>query len=182
MVRSYILSASDVLRDTRTLRSFPDVCARGGASPGHFYVDALQRMFGIRIEATSRPAKCETVQEPLVPIQTLKASTWFASISTRERVLRAVYWSTARIWVWGGGVKGSDGEASSDSAMSGPVSCVMLPSVALRSYLRCVGAFVSPLRRRALLIPWEYQHADETRCYRGSYISSFFRVPHVSPF
>jgi hypothetical protein len=74
IVRSYVLSVSDVLEYICTLRFFPDVSARGGASPGHFYADASQRVFGIQIEATSYLTKRETVQELLVPVQTLKAS------------------------------------------------------------------------------------------------------------
>jgi len=59
----------------RTLRFFPDVSARGGASPGHVYADASRRVFGTQIEATSLATKRETVQELLVPVQALKAST-----------------------------------------------------------------------------------------------------------
>jgi len=73
IIRSYALSLSDVLEDIRTLRFFPDVSARGGASPGHFYADASRRVFGIQIEATSRSTKREIVQELLVPVQALKA-------------------------------------------------------------------------------------------------------------
>jgi len=75
IIRSYVLSVSDVLEDIRTLRFFPDVSARGGASPGHFYADASRRVFGIQIEATSVSTKRETVQELLVPVQALKACT-----------------------------------------------------------------------------------------------------------
>ena len=73
IMRSYVLSVSDVLEEIRTLRFFPDVSARGGASPGHFYADASRRVFGIQIEATSLSTKRETVQELLVPVQALKA-------------------------------------------------------------------------------------------------------------
>jgi len=71
VIRSYVISDSDVLEGIRTLR----VSARGGACPGHFYADALRRAFGIQIEATSLSTKRETVQELLVPVQALKAST-----------------------------------------------------------------------------------------------------------
>jgi len=74
IIRSYVLSLPDVR--IRTLRFFPDVSARGGASPGHFYADASKRMFGIQIEVTSLSTEGEeTVQELLVPVQALKATT-----------------------------------------------------------------------------------------------------------
>ena len=75
IIRSYVLSISDDLEDIRTLRFFPDVSARGGATPGHFYADASRRMFGIQIEAMFRSTKRNTVQELLVPVRALKAST-----------------------------------------------------------------------------------------------------------
>jgi hypothetical protein len=74
IIRSYALSVSDVLEDICTLRFFPDVSARGGTSPGHFYADASRRVFGIQIEATFRSTKQNIVQELLVPVQALKAS------------------------------------------------------------------------------------------------------------
>jgi len=73
IIRSHALSVSHVLEEIRTLRFFPDVSARGGASPGHFYADASRRVFGIQIEATSLSTKRETVQELLVPVRALKA-------------------------------------------------------------------------------------------------------------
>ena len=75
IIRSYVLSVSDVLEDIRTLRSFPDVSARGGASTGHFYADASRRVFGIQTEATSLLAKRGTIQELLVLVLALKACT-----------------------------------------------------------------------------------------------------------
>jgi len=77
LVRSYVLSVSDVLKDIRTLRFFPDVSARGGAPspPGHFYADASKRAFGIQVEATSLSTKQETLQELLVPLRALSAPT-----------------------------------------------------------------------------------------------------------
>ena len=60
--------------DICSLRFFPNVSTRSGASPGHFYTDASQHAFGIQIEVTSLSTKMETVQELLVPIQALKAS------------------------------------------------------------------------------------------------------------
>jgi hypothetical protein len=77
LVRSYVLSVSDVLGDVRTLRFFPDVSARGGAAspPGHFYADASTRVFGIQVEATSLSTKRETVQELLVPLRALSGPT-----------------------------------------------------------------------------------------------------------
>ena len=57
IIRSYALSISDVLEDIRTLRFFPDVSARGGASPGHFYADASPRVSGIQIEMISLSTK-----------------------------------------------------------------------------------------------------------------------------
>jgi len=64
-----------VLEDIRTrmLRFFPDVSTHGGGSLRHFYADASQRVFGIQIEATSLLTKQETIQQLLVPVQTLKA-------------------------------------------------------------------------------------------------------------
>jgi hypothetical protein len=77
LVRSYVLSVSDVFKDIRTLRFFPDVSARGGAPspPGHFYADASKRAFGIQVEATSLSTKRETLQELLVPLRALSAPT-----------------------------------------------------------------------------------------------------------
>lgn len=77
LVRSYVLSVSDVLKDIRTLRFFPDVSARGGAPspPGHFHADASKRAFGIQVEATSLSTKRETLQELLVPLRALSAPT-----------------------------------------------------------------------------------------------------------
>ena len=43
--------------DIRTLRFFPDVSARSGASPGHFYADASPRVSGIQIETISLSTK-----------------------------------------------------------------------------------------------------------------------------
>jgi len=68
IVRNY------ALEDIHTLPFFPDISARGGTSPGHCYADASQRVFGVRIEATSVSTKREPVQELLVPVQALKAS------------------------------------------------------------------------------------------------------------
>ncbi len=76
VIRSYVLTLPDA--HIRTLRFFPDVSARGGASPGYFYADASKRVFGIQIEAASPSTKGEegeTVQELLVPVQALKATT-----------------------------------------------------------------------------------------------------------
>jgi len=73
LVRSHVLSLADVLTDVCSLRFFPDVSARGGASPGHFYADASTRAFGMQIEATSLATKRETVQELLVPVRALVA-------------------------------------------------------------------------------------------------------------
>ena len=75
IIRNYVLSFTDVLQDICTLRFVPDVNARGGASLGHFYADASQRVFGIHTEATSLSTKRETVQELFVPVPTLEAST-----------------------------------------------------------------------------------------------------------
>jgi hypothetical protein len=73
LVHSHALSLADVLTDVCSLRFFPDVSARGGASPGHFYADASARAFGMQIEATSLATKRETVQEVLVPVRALVA-------------------------------------------------------------------------------------------------------------
>ena len=86
-IRSYVISVSDVLSDIRTLRFFPDVSARGGASPGHFYADASRRVFGIQIEATSVSTKRETVQELLVPVQALSSAS-STTTTTRSPVYR----------------------------------------------------------------------------------------------
>jgi len=70
-VRGYVLSLADALTDVFSLRFFPDVSARGGASPGHFYADASKREFGIQIEATSQSEDMVTVHELLVPVRAL---------------------------------------------------------------------------------------------------------------
>jgi hypothetical protein len=74
-IRSYVLPLTDALTDICSLRFFPDVSARGGASPGHFYADASKREFGIQIEATSRSTDTVTVHELLVPFRALMAKT-----------------------------------------------------------------------------------------------------------
>jgi hypothetical protein len=72
-VRNYVLPLADALTDVRSLRFFPDVSARGGASPGHFYADASKREFGIQIELTSQSTDTDTVHELLVPFRALMA-------------------------------------------------------------------------------------------------------------
>jgi len=72
-IRSYPLALADALADVSSLRFFPDVSARGGASPGHFYADASKREFGIQIEATSQSTDTVTVHELLVPFRALMA-------------------------------------------------------------------------------------------------------------
>ena len=72
IVRRYVLSvAADALTDVRALRFFPDVSARGGASPGHFFADASKRAFWIQFESMSLETNRETVQELLVPLRAL---------------------------------------------------------------------------------------------------------------
>jgi len=73
IVRRYVLSVADALHKIRSLRFFPDVTARGGASPGHFYADASRRAFGIQFEATTLETGRDTVQELLVPLRALMA-------------------------------------------------------------------------------------------------------------
>jgi hypothetical protein len=67
-VRSYEL---DAFTAVSTLRFFPDVSARCGSSPGHFYADASKREFGIQIEATCKSTEKTTVHELLVPVRAL---------------------------------------------------------------------------------------------------------------
>jgi hypothetical protein len=55
IIRDYVLD------DIRILRFFPDVSARGDASPGHFYADASRHVSGIQIETTSLSTKRGTV-------------------------------------------------------------------------------------------------------------------------
>jgi hypothetical protein len=66
-IRCYVLSLADALTGVSSLRFFPDVSARGGASPGHFYADASKREFGIQIEAASQSTDVVTLHEVLVP-------------------------------------------------------------------------------------------------------------------
>lgn len=73
-VRSYVLPLADPLTDVCSLRFFPDVSARGGASPGHFFADDSKREFGIQIEATSQSTDTVTVHELLVPVRALMAT------------------------------------------------------------------------------------------------------------
>ena len=71
-VRDYVLPLADALTDICSLRFFPDVSARGGATPGHFCADASKREFGIQIEATSQSTTdTVTVHELLVPFRAL---------------------------------------------------------------------------------------------------------------
>jgi hypothetical protein len=72
-IRRYVLSLADALTDVSSLRFFPDVSARDGASPGHFYADASKREFGIQIEAISKLTYATTVHELLVPLRALMA-------------------------------------------------------------------------------------------------------------
>jgi len=73
-VRNHVLPLADALTDVCSLRFFPDVSARGGASPGHFYADASKREFGIQIEGTSQSTDTMTVHELLVPFRALMAT------------------------------------------------------------------------------------------------------------
>ncbi len=73
IIRSYVLSLPEV--EICTLWLVPDVSARGGAFPGHFYADASKRMFGIQIEVIFLSTNRETFQELLVPVQALNATT-----------------------------------------------------------------------------------------------------------
>jgi hypothetical protein len=105
IIRSYVLSLPDVR--IRTLRFFPDVSARGGASPGHFYADASKRVFGIQIEATSlsTEGEGETVEELLVPVQALKATTRVppyqrASVSYEPFIGRRLAYASRVVEVW----------------------------------------------------------------------------------
>jgi hypothetical protein len=72
-VRSYVIPLTDAFTAVSSLRFFPDVSARGGASPGYFYADASKREFGIQIEATSQSTDTVTVHELLVPFRALMA-------------------------------------------------------------------------------------------------------------
>ena len=118
--RSPAIVRSYVLKYICTLRFFPDVSGWGSASPGHVYADASQRVFGIRIEATSHSMKREIVQELLVPVQTLKAS-------ARSPVYRH---ASVRYEPFIGRRRCVGLEL---------VSCVMLSAVVLYLCLRCVG-------------------------------------------
>ena len=157
IIRSYALSVSDVLEDIRTLRFFPDVSARGGASPRYFFADASRRMFGIQIEATSLSTKRETVQELLVPVRALKACPR-SPVYRRAGVFyepfvgrRLAYASRAaerKILM-----------EKLPAALRGVGTCRLRYGVccgALLVFEVRFGAFASSLRGRALLIPCEY--------------------------
>ena len=155
IIRSYVLSVSGILEDIRTLRFFPDVSARGGASPGHFYADASRRVFGIQIEATSVSTKRETIQELLVPVQALKACTRSpvyrrASVCYEPFIGRRLAYAS----------RAAERKVPMEklpAALRGVGACQLRYAVccgALFVFEVCFGA--SPLRRRALLISWEY--------------------------
>lgn len=156
IIRSYALSVSDVLEDIRTLRFFPDVSARGGASPGHFYADASRRVFGIQIEATSLSTKRETVQELLVPVRALMAcprSPVYLRASVRYEPFvgrRLAYASRA--------AERKIPMEKLPAALRGVGTCRLRYAVccgALLVFEVRFGAFASSLRGRALLIPCE---------------------------
>ena len=48
-----------------------------------------------------------------------------ADVSNCERLLQAAYWSTARVYVWGRGAKGTDGEASGGGDESAAALCCL---------------------------------------------------------
>ena len=70
-IRSYVLSLADALTNVCSLRFFPDVSARCGASTGHFYADVSKRKLGIQIEAISKSTDTMTLHELLVPLRAL---------------------------------------------------------------------------------------------------------------
>ena len=74
LIRRYVLSLPDDITNIYNLRFFPDISARGGACPGHFYADASKREFGIEFEATSKSTDAMVVvHELLVPLRALMA-------------------------------------------------------------------------------------------------------------
>ena len=172
IIRSYVLSLLDVR--IRTLRFFPDVSARGGASPGHFYADTSKRMFGIEIEATSlsTDGEGETVQELLVPVQALKATTLApqyrrASVPYEPFIGRRLAYASrvaeVRMPV-----------EKLPPALRGVDACQLRFAV-------CCGALLvfevgwwlaSSAKERPLLIFLRNSTLMRTRTYRGSYISS----------
>ncbi|KAH9991075.1 hypothetical protein BJV77DRAFT_1068571 [Russula vinacea] len=88
-IRSYVLSLADALTNVCSLRFFPDVSARCGASTGHFYADVSKRKLGIQIEAISKSTDTMTLHELLVPLRALMdwAEAHPFAVSTRKRGL-----------------------------------------------------------------------------------------------
>jgi hypothetical protein len=174
VIRSYVLTLPDA--HIGTLRFFPDVSARGGASPGHFYADASKRVFGIQIEAASPSTKGEegeTVQELLVPVQALKAATRAppyrrASVPYEPFIGRRIAYAS----------RAAEGRLPAEKlppALRGVGACQL-------RYAVCCGALLvfevgwrlasSAKERENIADVLGYSTLMRTRTCRGSYISS----------
>jgi hypothetical protein len=182
VIRSYVLTLPDA--QIRTLRFFPDVSARGGASPGHFYADASKRVFGIQIEATSPSTKGEeeeTVQELLVPVQALKAATRAppyrrASVPYEPFLGRRLAYAS----------RAAEGRLPAEKL---PPALRDVGACQLR-YAVCCGALLvfevgwrrasSAKEKESIADFVGYSTLMGTRTYRGSYISSLSEAPSLA--